>query len=69
MDAYSAALDQMEQARAQQWEYLEESREDEPFLLSPDQIQEFDRECEDFPEEDLDVPLTDNERQWIYDNC
>jgi hypothetical protein len=24
---------------------------------------------DDLPEEDLDVPLTDNQRQWIYDNC
>jgi hypothetical protein len=51
MDAYSAALDRMEQARALQWEYLEEERDED-----------------DLPEEDLDVPLTDNQRQWIYDN-
>jgi hypothetical protein len=49
MDAYSAALDKMEQARALQWEYLEEEREHPP-------------------EDDLDKPLTDNQRQWIYDD-
>jgi hypothetical protein len=46
MDAYNDDLDRMEQARALQWEYLEESRDED-----------------DLPEEDLDVPLTDNERQ------
>jgi hypothetical protein len=51
-EPYNDDLDRMEQARAQQWEYLEESRDED-----------------DFPEDDLDVPLTDNQRQWIYDNC
>jgi hypothetical protein len=67
-DAYNDALDRMEQNRALQWEYFEEEHEEEPFLLSPDQIQEFVRECEGLPEEDLDVLLTDDQRQWIYDH-
>jgi hypothetical protein len=51
-DTYSDALDRMEKSRALQWEYLEESREDE----------------DDLSDENLDVSLTDNQRQWIYDD-